>query len=724
MSALDPVLNPSSIVIVGASNQPTKRGYQAIRKLQEAQFAGEIYGVNPRGGEVLGVTCYAAIDALPVAPDLALICTPAATVPGLIEACGQKGIKGAIVLAGGFSEAGDEGAALERAMVRAARKWGIRVIGPNTSGSFNATSGLNLVGYERLPQGRIGLLSQSGNMALTWVTEALARPWMGFSTYVGVGNESEVGFHEYLEYFQDDPHTSVVLAYVEGLRNGRAFLEAARRTTPTKPVVLYKSGRTQHGQRAAKSHTGALAGDYSLSRHVLKQAGVIVVEQSDRVLDVADTLARQPALLGKRVAVLADGGGHATITADLLTDFGLQLADLLPETQARLKAALVPQAAVANPVDVAGATDAQPAKFAEAAALLLADPNVDGLIVVGLFGGYHIRFDSGLKDEEIQTAEKLAELAATHGKPMLVHSVYADHRPVPLATLQASDIPVFNSLEKAVHSLSALAEYGASLKRASRSDGAPGEAIPLLAGSDQRNLIDHALKEGRKALFEHEAKQLLAGYGVPVPSQFVLKSLDELPALLPNLPAGPLAVKLVSPDILHKSDAGGVVLNVQGEAALREAFTRIMDNARAYDPQAELTGVLITPMVEPGLEVILGVTRDPQFGPVLMFGLGGIHVEVLKDVVFRALPLTADDAADMLGALRASALLDGVRGQPAVDKQALIDLMLRVSRMCLNHEEIIELDLNPVRVYREGIAVVDARIVINEKPVTLKEEVA
>ena len=724
MSALDPVLNPRSIVIVGASNSPVKRGYQAIRKLREAGFAGEILGVNPKGGEVLGVTCYPSVESLPHATDLALICTPAQTVPALVDACGRKGIRGAVVLAGGFGESGEAGRQLEAEMVAAARRWGIRVIGPNTSGSFNATTGLNLVGYERLPLGRIGLLSQSGNMALTWVTEALARPWMGFSTYVGVGNEAEVGFHEYLEYFRDDPQTSVVLAYVEGLKNGRAFLEAARRLTPVKPVVLYKSGRTQQGQRAALSHTGALAGDFRLSQQVLRQAGVVVVEQSDRVLDVADALARQPALAGQRVAVLADGGGHATIAADGLVDAGLTLATLQPDTEATLRTLLGAQAAVGNPVDVAGATDAAPALFADAAACLLNDPGVDGLLLVGLFGGYHLRFDASLRDEELDTARRLAALASEAGKPLLVHSVYADFRPEPLETLQAQGIPVYNSLDRAITVFAALGQYGAFLVRQEATEDLTGQVVPLHADQAQHRLFEQARAEGRTALYEHEARQLLADYGVPMPPHFLLTDVDALPALMPRLPAGPLAVKLVSPDILHKSDAGGVVLDVQGEDGLREAWHRIMAAAQRYRPDARLTGVLITPMVPDGLEVILGVTRDPQFGPVLMFGLGGIHVEVLKDVVFRALPLTADDAADMLGALRASALLDGVRGQPAVDKQALIDLMLRVSRMCLNHEEIIELDLNPVRVYHEGIAVVDARIVITENHVTLKGEVA
>ena len=702
-------LNPNSVAIIGASKDPTKRGFRAIQTLLQEKFAGAIFPINPKESEILGLPCHPDLASVPQEIDLALICTPARTLPAMVKACGEKGVKGAVVLAGGFSEAGEEGTRLEQEMVAAARQFGVRLVGPNTSGMFNTHKACNLVGFSNLEAGGIGILSQSGNMALSLVTEGQINGHMGFSTYIGVGNEADLQFSEYLDYFGDDEQTKVVIAYVEGLKNGHAFLESARRVCRIKPVVLYKSGRTEVGQSAAKSHTGALAGSYGVARGALQQAGVTVVSQSDQILSVAEALALLPPPLSKRIAILADGGGHATIAADALTEQGMTLPRLSQQTRERLAAILPPAAALANPVDVAGGTDANPEVFADCAEAILADPSVDALLIVGLFGGYAIRFSETLGPIESHTASRLGGMIERFGKPIMLQSLYAPMRTESLVTLRAAGVPVHESVERAVRCLVSLAEYGAARARIAAEQPAAAPAANTTAST----VVSAVRSEGRNSLLEHEAQALLKSYAITLPPSVLVSSPAELGQARDQLGEVPLAMKVVSRDILHKSDAGAVKLNVVGESEMSQAYAAIVKSSLAYRADADIKGVLVTPMARKGgVEMIIGVTRDPQFGPVMMFGLGGIFVEVLKDVVFRSLPLTAIDAAEMLNEIKAKAILGGVRGAPPVDRKALVDLMLRISQVCLAHPEIAELDLNPILGYADGYALVDARMIL------------
>ena len=702
-------LNPNSVAIIGASKDPTKRGFRAIQTLLQEKFAGAIFPINPKESEILGLPCHPDLASVPQEIDLALICTPARTLPAMVKACGEKGVKGAVVLAGGFSEAGEEGTRLEQEMVAAARQFGVRLVGPNTSGMFNTHKACNLVGFSNLEAGGIGILSQSGNMALSLVTEGQINGHMGFSTYIGVGNEADLQFSEYLDYFGDDEQTKVVIAYVEGLKSGHAFLESARRVCRIKPVVLYKSGRTEVGQSAAKSHTGALAGSYGVARGALQQAGVTVVSQSDQILSVAEALALLPPPPSKRIAILADGGGHATIAADALTEQGMTLPRLSQQTRERLAAILPPAAALANPVDVAGGTDANPEVFADCAEAILADPSVDALLIVGLFGGYAIRFSETLGPIESHTASRLGGMIERFGKPIMLQSLYAPMRTESLVTLRAAGVPVHESVERAVRCLVSLAEYGAARARIAAEQPAAAPAANTTAST----VVSAARSEGRNSLLEHEAQALLKSYAITLPPSVLVSSPAELGQARDQLGEVPLAMKVVSRDILHKSDAGAVKLNIVGESEMSQAYAAIVKSSLAYRADADIKGVLVTPMARKGgVEMIIGVTRDPQFGPVMMFGLGGIFVEVLKDVVFRSLPLTAIDAAEMLDEIKANAILGGVRGAPPVDRKALVDLMLRISQVCLAHPEIAELDLNPILGYADGYALVDARMIL------------
>ncbi|MCW5699693.1 MAG: CoA-binding protein, partial [Rhodospirillales bacterium] len=353
-------LAPRSVAVVGASKDPTKRGYQALRYLIADKFAGGIYPIHPKESEILGIQAFPSVSDVPDEVDLALVCTPARTLPGVMEELGKNGVKGAIILAGGFSEAGPEGAGIEEETVAAAQKYGVRIVGPNTSGVFNLHSRMNLVGMPDVRPGGLGIVSQSGNMALSIVTEGTAGGHLGFSTYVGVGNQVDIRFNEYLQYLGDDEGTQVPVLYVEGFKHGRTFLDVARDVTQKKPVVVYKSGRTEAGQASAKSHTGALAGSYEMTVDLLRQVGVTVARQSDHVVPLAEALSLMPPPASNRVAILADGGGHATIAADTLTEAGIVMPPLAEETRKNLAAILPPAASLVNPVDVAGGTDSNP----------------------------------------------------------------------------------------------------------------------------------------------------------------------------------------------------------------------------------------------------------------------------------------------------------------------------------------------------------------------------
>jgi acyl-CoA synthetase (NDP forming) len=646
--------------------------------------------------------------------DLALITTPAKSIPKILADCGKKGVHGAVIIAGGFGESGQDGRNLEDEMVAVARKNNIRLIGPNTSGMMNLKTNLNLVGLRKAPKGDIALLSQSGNMALTLITEASVKSLRGFSYYVGVGNEADIRFHEYLAFFDSDPDTKAILMYVEGMREGRAFLQQACKTTLNKPVILLKSGRSATGKKSAGSHTGALAGMSEVAKGAFKRAGIIVIENSDELFPVAETLSSAPSIRNNKVAILADGGGHATIAADLLTDLGVDIPELAPNTQKELGKFLPPAAALRNPVDVAGGTDADPSLFADCADTILKDPNVGGLLIVGLFGGYGIRFAEKLALMEEDGAHQMGKIVRRRKKPIILHSLYATEKPHALHLLRYYNIPVFDSLDVACKCIGALAEYGNYLKQYHSKSGFIFDSRAKTKPQGKK-IIETARREGRTSLLETEAKQILFYHGAPVSLDQLAKTADEAVSFYRAI-NGPVAMKIVSPQILHKSEAKGVHLNLKSQREVRSAFKTIIRDAKRYVPEADIRGVLVSPMGETGLEVIIGTKIDDQFGPVIMFGIGGILVEILRDVSFRVLPISPSAARKMIAEIRAYPMLQGVRGKPPLDQNALAKLLLLCSEIMESYPEIIEMDLNPVIVYERGIQIVDARILLKDQP--------
>ena len=707
---LKKLFDAESVAIVGASKNETKRGYQSIRTLLEMSYDGKIYPVNPKEKSILGLKCYPKLSTISDPVDMALICTPARTIPAVLEDCGKKGISGAVLLAGGFRETGKAGSELEAQIVKVAQRHGIRLIGPNTSGMINLKKNLNLVGLRGAPRGDIALLSQSGNMALTLITEAKLKSRKGFSYYVGVGNEADIKYHEYLEFFGNDPDTRAILMYVEGMRDGRKFLQQAYKTSIEKPIIMLKSGRSATGKRSAGSHTGALAGMSQVALTAFERAGIIVINNSDELFPAAETLASLPPVKNENVAILADGGGHATIAADLLTDLGVNIPKLNESTQRKLKKVLPAAASVFNPVDVAGGTDTDPSLFAKCAEIILKDPNVGGLLLVGLFGGYGIRFAESLSMMEEDAAHQMGKLVNKGKKPIVVHSLYSSEKPHSLDLLRYYNIPVYDSLDIACKCMGVLVQYGNYLcqYRAKTSFVFNSRAK---AHSEGSAIITKAQSEQRQNLLEIEAKQLLAYHNAPVTIDKLVQSADEAAEIAGEMEQ-PIVMKIASPDILHKSDAGGVRLNLKRKAEIRKAYNQIIRSARKYDPNAEIKGVNLSPMVKGGVEVIIGTKIDDQFGPVIMYGLGGVMVEILKDVSFRVLPISRHSAAKMVEETKSYPILNGVRGTAPYDKKAIFRLLVLCSDIIESYPEIGEMDLNPVIVHETGLSIVDARIIL------------
>ena len=660
------IFEPASIAVVGASADPAKRGHQILRGLARAGYAGDVHAVNPRGGRLLGHDLLPSVEALPPGVDLAVLCTRAEMAPDLVRACGERGVGGVVVLAVGFGESGSHGTELEARLREAARANGVRVIGPNTSGMLNLHAGVNLIGVRGVRPGGIALLVQSGNIALGLMNEIGARTREGISVCCGLGNQVDVGFGEVLEYLGDDAHTRVVIAHVEGFTDARAFLRAAARVTPRKPVVVIKSGRTTVGARTALSHTGAVAGPYDRLRAGLAQAGVTEVGRTDQLVAVAHTLASQPAAPpGSGIAILSDGGGQNTLAVDAITEAGVALASLAPATRDELRAALGPAAAVGNPVDVAGAADTDPAAFTRALHVLAPDPAVGIVLVVGLFGGYGIRFSDRLTAPETEAARAMAARMRALGKGMVVHSMYATHASPPVAAFIDAGIPVIESLEAACQ---AAVELDRRSRRARAARWQPEPGSDPGAPETPHPVIRAARSEGRVTLTELESRTLLAAAGMAFPAALVAGSARAAATAAERLGC-PVAVKLLAKHITHKSVAGGVVLDVaDGDAAAR-AFDEIAASALAFARTRELPSesysVLVTTMFAPPLaELLIGASRDRQLGPVLTLGSGGTRVEILRDVAHRVLPIRQPDVEMMIGELRVGPLLTGARGHP------------------------------------------------------------
>ncbi len=710
------LFEPRSIAVVGASVHPEKRGHQILRALDRSGYAGRVFPVNRGGGRIVGRRAVRSVTDLPEGVDLAVLSVPAAAAPALVRDCGARGVGAAIVLAVGFRESGAAGSRLEARLRRAGREAGVRILGPNTSGLLNLSRGINLIGAPGVRAGGVALVVQSGNIALGLMDELVRGSGLGISICCGLGNECDVGFAEVLDYLGGHAGTTAIVMHFEGCCDARRLLEVGARVSRAKPVLALKSGRTAEGARTALSHTGAVAGPYDRLRAGFRQAGIVEVTRTDELVPVAAALASQPpGPPPTGVGVLSDGGGQSTLVSDALNELGAPTARLREETSTALRKRLGPAAAVKTPVDVAGAADADPGVFLPALELLAGDPGVGTVLLVGMFGGYAIRFSETLAASEVAAARGMAAVMRAAGKGFVVHSQYAGHGSEALLALAAAGVPVIGSLEAACRAAAELQSRGSVLAGPVRWPGPRPRRGPPGPGGG-REVIEAARREARVGLDEQEARTLLGSVDLRFPPLEVVGSAGAAAAAAAR--AGrPVAIRLLSRTILHKSDAGGVELGVSGGNAASAAFERIAAAARSWAAvrglPPEAPAATVTPMLAaPVAELLVGAFRDPQLGPVITLGAGGTLVEALSDVVHRVVPASAEELDAALGELAVDALLRGHRGRPAGRRSAVVKAAAAVAECLLRWPEVAEAEVNPLFVYAHGVVPVDARVVL------------
>ena len=716
MSDLTPLFRPKSVALIGASADTKKYGYWTAKSLIDNKFTGQLYLISRTAADdILGHKPYASISDVPGPVDLAIIGIAPKHILPVLNECADKGVKAVIVVSTGFGETGPEGKALEQEMLAIGQKSGMRIMGPNCMGMFSAPVSLNASIID-LDKGHMGLVLQSGNFGIDINFNAKTRN-LGYSGWATIGNQIDLRFADFVEYLGQDDATRVIMMYMEGLRvasvnDGRDFLEKARRTTLKKPIAAIKIGRSEAGARAAVSHTGSLAGSEKVFDAALNQAGVIRVDTPNELLDVAEAFSRCKKPKGNRIAILTDGGGHGVMATDTAERFGLDAFVLSEATQQKIRAILKPHCPIKNPVDLAGTPEGDMWVFDRCAEVLLADPEVDGLIIVGLYGGY-CDLSEEFRQLEMDVAKSLVERASGSDKPVVMHSIYQAQRPESLTYIMEKGFPVYGSIDAAMRAMGALVGFSARQEKIKEELAAAPPQLPADRLPKVQAIFDAVRAQGRVNLVETEAREVLRAYGFNMPRHELAKNADEAAKYFSEIGAGKAVMKIVSPEILHKTDAGGVILNVGSEAEAREAYATLITNAKSYDPKAEIFGVMVTPMLAGGVECIIGSSSDVTFGPTIMFGLGGIFVEVLKDVAFRVAPVNAPEAGRMIREIKGYPLLEGVRGKKGGNPAALADAVSKSSYMVTELGQVAEVDMNPVFATEKGVDIVDARIVLH-----------
>lgn len=698
---LEHFFQPNTVAVIGASTDPVKVGHAVFRNMISYGFKGVVYPINPNADSLLGHQCFPSITEVPGAVDLAVVVVPAKLVSKVMQECGEKGIDSVIIITAGFKEAGPEGAELEREVGAIARAHGIRVVGPNCLGVVVPALGVNASFAAGMPQaGNVSLMSQSGALATAIMDWALEQG-VGFSKFVSFGNGLDIETLELLRAWRDDADTSVIVAYVEGLRDGAEFMKVAREVTAIKPVIILKSGGTAAGARAVSSHTGSLAGSEQAYDAAFRQTGVTRANSVGDLFDCALAFAYQPLPEGPATAVVTNAGGPGIMATDACERTGvLRLASPEKSTVDRLREKLPPASNFYNPFDVLGDADAERYRFALDA--VLADPNVNAVVAL---------LAPQAMTEVEDTARAIYEAASADAKPVLACMMGGQKIRAGDRYLDAHRIPSYAYPEQAVEALAQMVRYRQRLR----------EPEPEITHFEaEREKVGQVLRavraQSRVNLVEVEAREVLAAYGFRVPAARLVRSAEEAAQAAEGI-GYPVVMKISSPDILHKSDIGGVRVGIATTEQVADTFDLIMLRAQRYMPDAKLNGVLVQEMVRGGKEVILGMSRDPQFGPLIMFGLGGIYVEVLKDVAFRVAPLDRRSAQQMLQEIRGSALLGGARGERPADTEAITEALLRLSQLVLDFPEILELDINPLAALEpgRGVVAIDSRITIAEQ---------
>lgn len=701
LEVLNGLLRPKSIAVVGASGTPGKIGYTVVKNLIDSQYQGTVYPINPKSDEILGLKAYPSVLDVPGEIDAAAIVVPAKFAPQMAEECGKKGVKGLIIIASGFSEVGFKD--LEDQVVAISHQYGMRVLGPNIVGILSNSDQCNASFAPFLPlPGRAALVSQSGALLIAMDAASYTRR-VGFDKMVSIGNMSDVNFGDMVNWLGQDENTACISLYIEGLKNGPNFIKAARNAG--KPIIALKSGVSAHGAAAAASHTGSLAGSGKVYESAFQQAGVVRAADLNNLFDRTLALSLQPPMPGDNLLIITNGGGVGVLATDAAERYGLPLRFAPEDVQAELKKHMPAFGSAKNPVDLTGMAGED--WYHDSVRYSFAHEWVDGLVV--------LYCETAMTDprEIAKGIKRAVDASGVEGKPIVVSFVGGEQSAESRRWLVESGIPAYDAPDVAVNAMGALREYARNTAEAST----PFQRFADVDEARAREIIANARAEAGSNLTEVDSKAIFEAYGLPIAKTRLAVSEDEA-VRIANEIGFPVVMKIMSPDILHKSDAGGVKVNIKDEAGIREAYNVILANAKAYKADAHILGVAIQEMAPWGTEVILGSINDATFGPTVMFGLGGIFVEILKDVTFRVAPVSVDQGRQMLEDIKGAPILQGARGEAPCDTEALAEVLSRYSQMI--HElgdEIFESDANPVIVYAEGegVKVVDARIILKEQ---------
>ncbi len=700
MADLHAFFHPRTVAIVGASNKKGKIGNVLVRNMIDCGYPGRIYPINPKAEEVEGLRCYPSLSAVGEKVDLVVIAVPAARVINVAQECGQAGVKNLVVISAGFKEVGREGLLLERELTGICRKYGMGLLGPNCVGMIDTHVPINASFSAVFPQrGNIAFISQSGAM-LVAILDWSQTIGLGFSRIVSLGNKADLNEADFIADAADDPNTRVILCYIEDVARGQQFLQAARAAVRKKPVIILKSGASQAGARAASSHTGALAGSDLAYETAFRQCGIIRARSMAELFDLAVAFAHQPAPRGNRVAVVTNAGGPGIVTTDNIEMSDLAMARLTKETARELRSNLPPEAAIYNPVDVLG--DAGADRYRFALEKVLGDQNVDSAVVLVC--------PTAVTEPE-QTARAIIETHRSHPeKPVLTAYMGGKILAEGARLLAEKGIPCFTFPEPAVKALSGMVRYARARELPAKVEELAPEGIQR---EPVKELFQKVRQEGRLTLLGSEASQVAAYYGIKTAPIILATSPDEAAARAQEI-GFPVVMKVASPQILHKSDIGGVKVGIKTPREAQKAFIDITENVQRFLPKAVIHGIEVQKMMPQGTELIIGMTRDVQFGPLIAFGLGGIYVNLLKDVSFRlAYGLTREEIQQMLTETRAYTLLRGYRGEKPRDLEAIIEMIARTARLVLDFPEIAEMDINPVFAYTDGACALDIKITIS-----------
>jgi acetyltransferase len=709
---LDVFFKPKTIAVIGATENPGTVGRTLLWNLITSPFGGTVYPVNPKRPSVLGVKAYASISDIPEQIDLAVIITPPPSIPGIIRECGENGVQGAIVISAGFKEVGPEGAELERQLLIEAQKAGIRIIGPNCLGVMSPLSGMNATFATAVARpGSVGFISQSGALC-TAVLDWSLKEMVGFSAFISVGSMVDVGWGDLIYYLGNDSKTKSIVIYMESIGNARSFLSAAREVALTKPIIIIKPGRSAAAAKAAASHTGSLTGSDEVLEAAFRRSGVLRVNNIADLFYMAEVLSKQPSPKGKRLTIVTNAGGPGVLATDALIMGGGELSELAPETMDAYNAVLPATWSHNNPVDIIG--DASPERYAKALEIAAKDPNSDGMLVI---------LTPQAMTDPTQIAEQLRPLARQEGKPVLASWMGGVDVAAGEAILNRANIPTFPYPDTAARAFNYMWQYSENLKALYETPAMPEDS---LAWTPDRklvaSLVEKARGENRTILTEFESKQVLAAYGIPIAKTIIAANASEA-VKAANEIGYPIVLKLYSETITHKTDVGGVQLNLGNADAVEKAFNAIQSSVAEKVGAQHFQGVTVQPMIKlkDAYELIIGSSLDPQFGPVLLFGTGGQLVEVFKDRALALPPLNSTLARRMMEQTKIFTALKGVRGRKPVDLKALEVLMVRFSALVAEQRWIKEIDINPLLASPDGLIALDARVVVHGPEVALDQ---